>query len=702
MPDIAERELNNVTWIIDYNRQNLDGNRIKNENGLARTDAERIEALALANGWNVIHARHGFKREQLFQEIGEELRAVFESFSDFETQALLVTQDNLALKNRCLEIEPALKKKFEKFPEDKLCQKLREAFEDFGGHDIALLIEILEKCKTSNRPSLIIAHTIKGWGIKSLAARPGNHSMLPEEDEVLELLKAEGLDFNDPFNLKFNDEKVESYLKERAKFLEEGRQKQRELKKKNESLVKQKFIDQDGLPLSFDINLKLSPYANTQWMWGQLASKLIRIATTDESKLSESEKKWKLVSAHIATLAPDVGTSTNMNPSMDSKVYAPGAEIEDYELKYNVKDTRRPNLVPLERQDHRHIRFEIEEANSMSCLGAFGKMKDHLGVYLLPFMTIYDFFIKRALDQYFYNLYWGSSFILVGTPSGVTLSPEGAQHCWKSDFQIPNQITWEPAFAIEMDWIVRDAIERHFTDNNKERTGVLIRAVTRGIEQKLFFENLKNQKRFENLSEKEILEKTKQDCLEGGYWLILHEGKEDYAPGDNVIHLFVMGALVQEACEASKKLYEEHGIYANVLVVTSPDLLLGNLGRKNNYKHLKEGLNVKGDLYLTRSKTISKGNTTEILDNIELISMKASRVPILGICDGEPGFLDNSGSIVGVQSDTLALRKHSKSGTPKDVYRYHGLDAESIANSALKLLTESCFDEVLINSKLLN
>ena len=97
------------------------------------------------------------------------------------------------------------------------------------------------------------------------------------------------------------------------------------------------------------------------------------------------------------------------------------------------------------------MRFEIAEANCMSAAGSFGKLGDDLGLPFLPLMTVYDFFIKRALDQLYYDLYWGSEFVLVGTPSGVTLSSEGAQHSWKSDIQIPNLITWEPAFAIEME-----------------------------------------------------------------------------------------------------------------------------------------------------------------------------------------------------------------------------------------------------------
>ena len=97
----------------------------------------------------------------------------------------------------------------------------------------------------------------------------------------------------------------------------------------------------------------------------------------------------------------------------------------------------------------------------MSAVAAFGKMAHYTGLPFFPIMTVYDFFIKRALDQLYYNLYWGAEFVIVGTPSGVTLSPEGAQHSWKSDIQIPNLVAWEPVFAAEMDWILSDAIARH-------------------------------------------------------------------------------------------------------------------------------------------------------------------------------------------------------------------------------------------------
>ena len=70
LPEVAERELGNVTWIIDYNRQNLDGTRIPNNRGLRGTDADRIERTAVANGWEVVQLRHGNFREEVFARPG--------------------------------------------------------------------------------------------------------------------------------------------------------------------------------------------------------------------------------------------------------------------------------------------------------------------------------------------------------------------------------------------------------------------------------------------------------------------------------------------------------------------------------------------------------------------------------------------------------------------------------------------------------
>ncbi len=417
----------------------------------------------------------------------------------------------------------------------------------------------------------------------------------------------------------------------------------------------------------------------------------------------------------VLTLSPDVGTSTNISPVLDQRVYGPDHQ-EDLEHELQL-DFKHPELIARDDPWTRHIRFEIAEANCMSAAGAFGKMGHYLGVPFFPMMTVYDFFIKRALDQLYYNLYWGGEFVLVGTPSGTTLSSEGAQHSWKSDIQIPNLVTWEPVFAIEFDWILSDALRRQMEDDNENRRGVLIRGVTRGFRQAALLENLRRQgankqslsgplkpagagaewgeaideSTLPALSDAELFERTRLECLKGAYYLVDWRGYAGYEPGDNVVQLFAMGSVASEALEASELLLAR-GIFANVILVSSPELLLGILGEQDDYAHLRHGLGVSGDLHAVSGAGASEAG---------LVSLAGRRVPIVAVCDGEAGLLDNIGSIVGVQQQTLAVRKFSKCGRPDQVYRYQHLDALSLVEACGKVLAQTALENLGVSPALL-
>ncbi|MFZ3230956.1 MAG: pyruvate dehydrogenase [Pseudobdellovibrio sp.] len=707
VPDFADREIGNLTWIVDYNRQSLDGHRIINEKQIKGTDADRIERTMAANGWEVIQVRHGSKRQELFQKPGG---AAFKNFlenelQDYELQALLLVKDIKALKKGIVK-EHATMKKFIEAVSD---QELYDAFRDFGGHDMILLADAMLKSKESTKkPTIIIAHTLKGWGLK-MAAAPGNHSSLLHTDEMEELRAKQGLKGETLF-ANFEAETAESkYLKDRGEKLYSDIKEQNAIKAKNKKF----FVDQiekiGSIPEKLDINTKMTSYPHTQWMLGQLTAKLTRIANADESKLIDFEKKWKVPGELFMTMAPDVGTSTNLNPAMDGKIFGVPV-VHDVETDLGVKDTKLPDLVPGEEVSDRFLRFEIAEGNVMSCVGSFGKMRDIIGVPIMPLMTVYDFFIKRAMDQYFYNQYWKSSFICVGTPSGVTLSPEGAQHGWKSDFQIPNQITWEPCFCIEVDWILSDSMKRHIMDDNAGRSGTLLRLVTRGAEQKDLMKFLTKQARFKSDSniklaraefpvkngtneeeitskpEQEILTAMRDDVLKGAYYLIDYRGYAGYEPGDNVINIFAMGALTTEAIKASEDLLAR-GIYANIIVVTSSDLLCGILAHENDYDYLRNGLGINPNLYLNKSGDIGSADLTTV---------SGRRIPIVSVHDGEAGLLDNLGSIVGVRQESCAVRKHSKCGRPNEIYHFHGLDAEAIIDACGKTLSETALEKVIV------
>jgi pyruvate dehydrogenase E1 component len=702
MPDAAERELGNVTWIIDYNRQNLDGTRIPNKRGIRGTDADRIERVAVANGWDVIQCRHGRKRMAAFEMVhGDRLRDLLENaFSDFEFQVLLLKRDGSICRERLISIDKRVERTLAKFSDEEVYT----VFADLGGHDIAVMLDALRRSKLDPiNPTIIVAHTIKGWGLSSYAA-PSNHNSLPPVEEVDELLAKEGLSKDDPFALFDADSREGKFLEERKKELREGQEKLWALADRN----REKFTSAAaaGLPETLGLNLKYLPLVHTQYIWGQLAAKLIRIGTDHEmirhnekepGALKGDELRWGPAAELVLTMAPDVGTSTNINPAMDDRIYGPAQE--DYEEELGVRDRRRPQLTPHEEAWTRHIRFEIAEANCMSAVGAFGKIREYFGVPFLPIMTIYDFFIKRAFDQLYYNLYWGSSFICVGTPAGVTLAPEGAQHSWKSDIGMPNVIIWEPFYGIEMDWILSDSVRRHYLDDNAGRTGVIIRAVTRAFKQSEMMVRLQGAKRFEGLSEEAIIDATRKDALEGGYYLVDHRGAPGYEPGENVVHILSMGAMGSEALAASDRLKEE-GIYANVIVVTCGDLLVGNLGHQNGYRHLRETLGINGDLHLTKPGNGASG--FEITDRADLVLAAGRRVPLVAVVDGEPGILDNVGSVVGVRSETLGVRKASKSGRPVDVYAYHHIDGSGIYEACMFVLEETAMENVRLSRSLAN
>ena len=714
IPDFGERQVGNLTWILDFNRQSLDGHRITNAKAMNGNDDYRVDRMMEANGWHVVHARHGKTRQKLFKKDGGELfKTMFEGrLTDYELQVLLLLKEGPTLREYFLEREPKLAK-FLKSVDD---QTLIAGVRDFGGHCFETLLECFAATKAErDRPSMVIAHTIKGWGLE-MAANPGNHSALPEAPEIDLLQKNAGIPDGTAF-ARFDAKSPEGqFLKFRGEGLYAEIKEQHAIKARNQKFFAD-FAAKLGTPgNSLDINFKMANYPHTQWMLGQLTAKLTRLANTplDETKLKEkqkpltaTEKTFKLAGEMLISMAPDVGTSTNLNPAMDGKIFGAN-EVEDEEAEMGVKDKTTPDLVPGTEVNDRFLRFDIAEQNVMSCVGSFGKMRDVLGIPLLPLMTVYDFFLKRALDQLFYNLYWRSSFILVGTPSGVTLSPEGAQHGWKSDIQIPNQVTWEPFFVAELDWIFTDAIKRILTGDDQDRNGVIIRGVTRGVDQKEFLKLAKTQARFKvdapalapagmevaggtdetqvaSLDEATIMNQLREDTLAGAYALIDYRGYAGYEPGDNVIHIFAMGAPATEAVKASRALLSR-GIFANVFVVTSPDLLLGNLAHETEYRHLREGLGINADLHV---RGLEAGDAGEVR------TLAGRRIPIVSVHDGEIGLLDNIGSIIGVRQETLAVRKHSKCGRPVDVYRYHHIDADSVVEACGRVLTETALENVI-------
>ena len=328
LPDVAERALSNVTWIIDYNRQNLDGTRIPNERGLRGADCDRIEKTAAANGWRVIQVRHGRFREELFARSGGAgLRKLLEGgLSDYEFQMLLVKRDAGEIRRRAKQHVPESAKLLATLSDADVLR----AFGDLGGHCMEALLDAYDKARNdTSAPYLLIVHTIKGWGLEC-AAHPANHSALPSEAEIERLLSKAGLPKDDPFALFSPRSEESKFLAARRDLFRRGITELLELRAENREKVRKLVALDGGCPESLGIDLSLFPMAHTQWMWGQLAAKLVRIGTQDEGgpqtgisgkELAVDELRWKSAADMILTLSPDVGTSTPRRRSFSSSIW---------------------------------------------------------------------------------------------------------------------------------------------------------------------------------------------------------------------------------------------------------------------------------------------------------------------------------------------------------------------------------------------
>ncbi|MDE0585237.1 MAG: pyruvate dehydrogenase [Planctomycetota bacterium] len=696
--DFGERRLSNVTWILDYNRQSLDGTRLINNDAFGGTDADRINATMVANGWNVIELKHGAKRRAAFAaKGGKSLQNIFDNLlSDFDFQAMLWKRDASLIRLEFIERDSKVKSVLDNFSDEHLL----EIYQDLGGHNLVDILDAYQQCRISDKPTMVIAHTIKGFNMDNFAMQ-GNHSSLPSEGEIDTMLEGQGLTRDQPYGLVGNWSATgpeRSMLEKRGEFMRNGIENEEQVVADKAAGYSEIFSE--PLPADFGINISMMPIVHTQWMWGQVANKMTRIGSHADFKkagaeglpeLSDAEKSWEAAAQLALTMSPDVGTSTNINPSMDGKVYGESG-VRDWESELKWEERGRPELYDTTDPTSRHIRFEISEQAAMSAVGSFGMASKLFGTPLMPMMTVYDFFIKRALDQLYYNVYWRSSFLLIGTPSGVALSPEGAQHSWKSDIQMPSMVTWEPCFAKEMEWILADAMQRHVSNDNIDREGVVVRAVTMGVRQKEFQTRIAAQQQYKDMSESDMYEAVRTDVLAGGYWLANHEGAADYQPGENVVTIIAMGVMGTEAIAAADVLLER-GIYANVLMCTSAELLLGRFAEDNDYTQLTK-LGVNGDVHLVAT-------AGEQLDAADILLLGARKVPIVSIADGELGLLDNAGSIVGTKQISLGVSKFSKSGRPSEVFAYHGLDANSIVDAAGKALSMSTLTKVKVSPQTL-
>jgi len=513
LADPLTRRLGNVLWIVDLNRQSLD--RV-----IPGIRAAELEAQFRANGWDVIELKYGRRlREAYGREGGELLRRRIDEMPNEQYQSLFGASEEVVRETLLARVGGSERVALEHLL-DGYADGVGPLVRDLGGHDLADVLAALRLAsQTPDRPTVIFAYTIKGYGLE-IAGRPQNHSALLDGEQIDRLREQVGLTVGTEWN-RFSPSSPEADLLARA-----GRRLDRGVTPPAPRIeVPATLSDRDPATTS------------TQAAFGRVLLDLSRIEG---------------VSERLVTVAPDVSTSTNLGGFINKTgVWGPDEEpvydeMDDSPLKWRVGP------------GGQHIEMGIAEMNLVLLLGQLGLSWDFQGERLFPIGTLYDPFVMRALEGIVYSTYSGSRFVLAGTPSGISLSREGGAHQSVSTpgigIETPGLTYAEPCYARELEWLLLDALARMQTP---EGEALYLRLSTTPIDQQPFTAAAVH------LGE----DRLRADVVAGAFRL-----REPGTSDDRVI-LAACGAIVPQALAAATLLADEEGVEATVLCLSSPDRL---------------------------------------------------------------------------------------------------------------------------------
>ena len=584
------RRLGNVLWIVDVNRQSLD--RI-----MADDRPRQLAAMFRASGWRVDELRWGRRlHAQFARPGGERLRERLEGMAAAEYQRLLRLPPGAvrkALVTRDGSVDAALDRLLADAPDETLAALVA----DVGGHDLASILDAYAAAERErDRPSVILAHTIKGWGLP-FAGDPLNHTMVTSAAQIDALRSALGVAPGDEWAAFAPDSPEARHIRGLPALF-------------SPPAAAMAPVVPDGLAETYPER------CSTQEAFGRVLAALARVPVGDA----------------VVTVSADVAVTTHLAGWMNRKgIYFPQARPDPFA---DVSQAVRWREAP----DGQHIELGIAEHDLFLLLAALGLTGELSGRTLLPIGTLYDPFVSRGLDALYHALYAGARFVVVATPSGISLAPEGGAHqsviTPGIGVALPELAYYEPAFAQEVEWILlaglRAVAER--------RESLYLRLSTAPVEQRLAPSATATQR---------------AAVLAGGYRLIDGRAREDWVP-ERAVHLFATGIVVPEAVAAAARL-TERGACPSVFVVTSPDRLYRGLRQPRPYLET-------------------------------LVTADEEEVPIVSVLDGHSHGLAFLGGALGVPQLSLGVDTFGESGTRPELYRHHGIDAAGIVAAAVTLL----------------
>lgn len=597
--DPATAQLGELLWVVDLNRQSLD--RV-----VPDIQIERLQGMFESAGWQVITLKWGRLISEIFERPGgAELRARLEGMPNEEYQRMLRADDSQIaarilgdaasddLRRLILTLEP---------------ETLHAAIRDLGGHDIGLMLDTFSTID-EHRPTVVFAYTIKGRGLPT-EGHPNNHSALLTGPQMAELAAASGTSLDDPWRA-----------------FGEGSEAARLCEQRGAQLHRAPIVPTGAIAVPTSLGHPHRKPVSTQAALGRLLADLVRDAPE--------------VARRVVTCSPDVASSTNLGGWINKTGVWTPSDRRDW-----FADDAERLLKWSETPRGQHIELGIAEVNLVGLIGELGATWSRWGERLIPIATLYDPFFARALEPWSHGIYAGGQSILVGTPSGVTLAPEGGAHQSITTPSIgleqPDCIAWEPAFATDLEWTFLHAMAKVGVPGG---TSSYFRLSTRPIDPTLA-----------RLPENPVqLERRRRDAVAGGYRLTGHD------PALEQVTLVGVGAIMPEVIEAAR-LLEEEGITAGIVCLTSPDLVFRS--------------------FLQRGRR-EAGAGGDILD---LLFPPRHPRPLVTVQDGHPHTLAFLAGARGDAIRCLGVTEFGQSSSLEDAYALHGIDAASVTDAAMQLL----------------
>jgi pyruvate dehydrogenase E1 component len=595
-----KHDIRNCWWVVDYNRQSLDSTT-------ADRMFRRFDDIFETCGWRVITLKHGkLLRAAFARPGGKSLEDWIENCPNAE-YAVLTYQGGAAWRARLIDDighKPHVKKLLDSFDDNGLGALMT----NLGGHCIASLMEAFDSAD-DDRPTLFIAYTVKGYGLP-LAGHKDNHSGMMNPAQIEQLRESLGIEAGqewEPFaGLGGN---MAARLKDFV----------------DRSVLAKKDEESSPPPIFVPARLPV-PTGETQSTQAAFGHVLLDLAKSSEP-----------LADHIVTTAPDVTQTTNLGGFVNQRGLFRRSQVADIFREAKIPSAQKWAAHAA----GQHIELGIAENNFFLLLTSLGLAAPHFGTRLIPVGTVYDPFISRGLDALNYGCYSDARFLLVGTPSGLTLGPEGGAHQSINTPLIgmgqPGLAYFEPAYADEVALFMRWAFEYL---QRPDGSSVYLRLSTRQIPQ---------------VSREDT--QWEEDALKGGYWL------RKPAPGSQAAIAFT-GAIAPEILSAYEQLVDDiPGL--GVLNITSPDVL-----------H-REWSAQKAARWTGQNGAVS---------HIEaLLSDIAPHAGIVTAIDGSPGALSWIGGVKGMRISPLGTDRFGQTGDLPDLYRSYRLDADAVIDAMAEL-----------------